>query len=197
MTIPLDLGPSTPDWNTLSERIRSCVSCAELATTRQHVVVGAVPAGPVKLAFVGEAPGANEDATGQPFIGKAGKLLDELLADAGIDRADVAVLNALKCRPPANRAPKAAELKNCRGWLDQQLAMLAPKLIVSLGGSATGWFFGRGTRLGSVRGEVHDVKGYRVLPTYHPSAAIRFGPRGEPRRLLAADLVTAAGMVAR
>jgi DNA polymerase len=98
----------------------------------------------------------------------------------------------VKCRPPGNRAPKAAEVAACRPFLEQQLAAAAPTLIVALGGTATSWFFGRGARLTALRGTVHVVVGRHVLPTYHPSAALRFGPRGEPAGALQEDLRLAA-----
>jgi DNA polymerase len=132
---------------------------------------------------VGEAPGAHEDETGEPFVGRSGQLLDGLLAEVGVSRASVAVLNTLKCRPPGNRPPRPAETTRCRGWAERQLALLEPAVVVALGLSATRWFLGP-TALGPVRGRVHHAVGCAVLPTYHPSAAIRFGPAGEPLRLL-------------
>jgi DNA polymerase len=161
---------------------------------RTHVVVGSVPPG-ARLLLVGEAPGAQEDASGLPFVGRSGQLLDQLLAEAGGSRADVAVLNTLKCRPPGNRPPRPAESARCRGWTARQLELAAPRVVVALGLSATRWFLGP-TSLAAVRGRVHDVDGRQVLPTYHPSAAIRFGPRGEPRRLLAEDLALALRLTA-
>ena len=174
-------------WSRLSTAVQSCVACPELVASRQQVVVGDAPAG-ARLALVGEAPGASEDAEGRPFVGKAGQLLDELLVEAGIDRGEVAVLNVVKCRPPRNRTPKTVEVARCRGWLERQLALISPELIVALGLSATHWFLGRGATLAAVRGRVHEVAGWSVLPTYHPSAAIRFGPNGAPLAALRADL---------
>jgi DNA polymerase len=105
----------------------------------------------------------------------------------------VAVLNTAKCRPPGNRPPTRTESGRCRGWTQRQLELLAPAVVVPLGLSATRWFLGP-TTLGAVRGQVHEVDGRRVLPTYHPSAALRWGPDGEPERLLRADLATAAAL---
>ena len=182
-------------WDELAVASTTCVACPELAGTRTTVVVGAAPAG-ARLALVGEAPGADEDRTGRPFVGRAGQLLDTLLAEAGLDRAGVAVVNVLQCRPPGNRAPAPAEAARCRGWLDRKLALVEPELVVTLGLTAAGWFLGRGVRLGAVHGTVHEVDGRRVLPTYHPSAAIRFGPAGAPLAHLRADLKLAAGLLA-
>lgn len=174
-------------WSELAAVSRTCVACPELAETRTTVVVGDAPPG-ARLALVGEAPGADEDRSGRPFVGRAGQLLDSLLAEAGLDRAGVAVMNVLQCRPPGNRAPKPDEAARCSGWLGRKLAFADPELVVPLGLTATAWFLGRGVRLGQVRGTVHEVDGRRVLPTYHPSAAIRYGPAGEPMAALRADL---------
>ena len=170
----------------LAADIGGCTRCPELARTRTRTVPGVFPPG-ASLVLVGEAPGAQEDQSGEPFVGRSGQLLDQLLAEAGGARSAVAVLNTLKCRPPGNRVPTRAETAACRPFTEAQLADVTPRLVVTLGLSATRWFLPKGT-LASLRGRVHEVAGLSVLPTYHPSAAIRFGPAGEPRRLLAADL---------
>jgi uracil-DNA glycosylase family 4 len=181
------------DWPELAAAARPCLACPELAAARQHVVVGDVPAGGrPRLAIVGEAPGAQEDETGRPFVGRSGALLDQLLAEAGLDRAQAAVLNVVKCRPPGNRTPKAPEVARCSGWLRRQLELLDPPVVVALGLSAAKWFLGPRTVLAAVRGVPHEVDGRAVWATYHPSAAIRFGPNGAPRAGLAADLAAVA-----
>jgi uracil-DNA glycosylase family 4 len=181
-------------WTALGSAMTGCTACPELAAARTTVVVGEAPRG-ARLALVGEAPGAQEDLAGRPFVGKAGQLLDVLLAEAGLDRDAVAVVNVLKCRPPGNRAPKRPEIERCRPWLDRQLDLIAPELVVALGLTSVGWFLGRGVRLGASRGVVHEVGGRRVLATYHPSAAIRFGPRGAPMAALREDLAHAARLL--
>ncbi len=178
-----------PDWAALATAARGCTACLELAATRRTVVVGAAPPG-ARLLVLGEAPGAQEDESGLPFVGRSGQLLDLLLAEVGGDRARTAVLNTLKCRPPGNRPPRPAETAHCRGWTQRAVELVDPAVVVTLGLSATRWFLGP-VVLGEVRGRVHDVAGRRVLPTYHPSAAIRYGPQGEPRRLLREDLALA------
>ena len=193
--------PSTPqdvrsaasaaaDLGSLAVLARSCTACPELAATRTQVVVGDVPTG-ARLLVMGEAPGATEDQTGHPFVGRSGQLLDELLTEVGLDRAAVAVLNTAKCRPPGNRPPTRTEATTCRPWAERQLALARPAVVVALGLSATRWFLGP-TSLAAVRGRVHPHPLAPVLPTYHPSAALRWGPRGEPRRLLREDLALAA-----
>jgi uracil-DNA glycosylase len=181
------------DHAALAAAAAGCLACPELAAARQHVVVGDVPpAGRPRLAIVGEAPGATEDETGRPFVGKSGALLDQLLAEAGLDRAQAAVLNVVKCRPPGNRTPKAPEVARCSGWLRRQLDLLDPPVVVALGLSAAKWFLGPRTVLAAVRGAPHEVDGRPVWATYHPSAAIRFGPNGAPRAGLLEDLAAVA-----
>jgi uracil-DNA glycosylase len=175
-------------WDTLAVEIRRCVACSGLVAERTNVVVGTRPANGASVMLVGEAPGANEDQVGVPFVGKAGQLLDELLADVGMPRSTVAVANVLKCRPPKNRKPTRPEIANCHGFLTAQLAIVDPSIVVALGGTAVEWFFGSGAKIGELRGRFHDMGGRRVIATYHPSAAIRFGPRGMPRAALRADL---------
>jgi uracil-DNA glycosylase len=191
------IAAAAPDWETLAGIARSCVACPELAAARQHVVVGDVPvSGRPLVAFVGEAPGATEDETGRPFVGRSGALLDLLLAEAGLDRADCAVLNIVKCRPPGNRTPKAPEVARCSGWLRRQLELLDPPAVVALGLSAAKWFLGPRIVLARARELApHPWNGRSLYVTYHPSAAIRFGPNGAPRAALAADLRRVAALV--
>lgn len=189
-------------WEELAARIRGCTACPELVAHRCTVVVGDPPVNgpPARLVLVGEAPGAAEDAAGRPFVGKAGQLLDRLLTEAGLNRAEVAVLNTVKCRPPGNRAPKPVELANCAPFLRAQLALLQPSIVVALGLTAVRWFLGRGAGLAAARGVVHPVEvgGLRfgVIATYHPAAAIRFGPAGAPLAALREDLQAAAKALA-
>jgi DNA polymerase len=184
---------AVPDLDSLAAAARTCIACPDLAAARQHVVVGDLPPGRPRFVLVGEAPGATEDETGRPFVGRSGALLDQLLGAAGLDRAEAAVLNVVKCRPPGNRTPKAAEVARCSGWLNRQLELLDAPVVVALGLSAAKWFLGPRTVLASARGRAHDVGGRAVWATYHPSAAIRFGPNGAPRAGLLADLTAVAG----
>jgi DNA polymerase len=188
---------SCADWAGLAAAAQRCTACPELAATRTTVVVGDRPAtGRAALALVGEAPGADEDRAGRPFVGRAGRLLDDLLAAAGLDRAQATVLNVLQCRPPGNRTPKPAEIACCRGWLVRKLELADPTVICALGRTAAAWFLGPGSSLAAVRGRVHEVDGRKVIATYHPSAAIRYGPAGEPLAALRADLQLAATLLA-
>ncbi|HWA66899.1 MAG TPA: uracil-DNA glycosylase [Mycobacteriales bacterium] len=182
-----DRAKACADLARLAAEARGCVACPELAITRRQVVVGDAVVGS-RLLIVGEAPGATEDESGRPFVGKGGQLLDRLLAEAGIARADVSVLNVLKCRPPANRTPTRAEVSRCTGWLDRQLDLLDPPLVLTLGRTALTWALGAKTTLDAVRHQVHEWRGRRLVASYHPSAALRFGPNGPPHVALAADL---------
>ena len=185
------------DWSELTASARGCLACPELSAARQHVVVGDAPGGSRPLfALVGEAPGATEDDTGRPFVGRSGALLDQLLTEAGLSRSQAAVLNIVKCRPPGNRTPKAPEVARCSGWLRRQLELLDPPVVVALGLSAAKWFLGPRTVLARAREEgPHRFDGRTLWATYHPSAAIRFGPGGAPRAALLADLRAVAGAV--
>jgi DNA polymerase len=161
------------------EQARGCVRCPQLAAARHQVVFGAGNAD-ADLMLVGEAPGANEDREGLPFVGQAGKLLDQLLGEIGLARADVFVVTVLKCRPPGNREPHPAEIENCQDYLMRQLELIEPKVVCSLGNFATKLL--RGDPAGIVR--VHGQEEVRVIgrravrlyPIYHPAAAL-YTPR--------------------
>lgn len=170
--------------------LSSCCACPELARGRHTVVAGQFPAG-AALMLVGEAPGRYEDASGLPFVGPAGRLLDELLEAAGTQRRAVAVTNVVKCRPPANRTPSRIEVARCRDWLERQLTLAAPLVVVTLGATAAAWAFRHSVRLADVRGQVHLLAPQALIATFHPSAALRFGPSGHPRAALGADLAAA------
>ncbi|HWB67621.1 MAG TPA: uracil-DNA glycosylase [Mycobacteriales bacterium] len=183
------------DLASVAAAARVCTACPELAASRTKVVVGDTVPG-ARLLLVGEAPGAQEDLAGRPFVGKAGQLLDELLAEAGLSRPTISVLNVLKCRPPANRTPTRAEATRCAQWLDRQLELLAPELVMTLGRTALTWALGAKVRLADVRGTVHPWRDRRLVASYHPSAAIRFGPNGAPRAALVSDLRLVAAVLA-
>ncbi|HTW21741.1 MAG TPA: uracil-DNA glycosylase [Mycobacteriales bacterium] len=183
------------DLGQLAAAARSCTACPELVATRSTVVVGDTPNRP-RLVIVGEAPGATEDIEGRPFVGRGGALLDELMAAAGLARAGTAVLNVLKCRPPANRTPTTAEAARCTGWLDRQVELLGPELVLTLGRTALTWALSAKVRLEDARGQALDWRGRRLVASYHPSAALRFGPAGAPRAALAADLGLVAEVLA-
>ena len=191
---PGAVAPAQPSWDALAGVVRGCTACPELAATRTRVVPGVAPPGRPGLLLVGEAPGAQEDAAGVPFVGRAGQLLDSLLAEVGVSRETVAVANVLKCRPPGNRTPRRAEVARCRPWLARQIELAAPRVLLALGSTAAGWFAGPGARIATLRTRTLSYDGTPLLVSYHPSAAIRFGPRGAPLAALREDLARAAAL---
>jgi DNA polymerase len=136
--------------------------------TRTQIVFADGPPG-VELCFVGEAPGADEDAQGLPFVGAAGQLLNKIIVACGLKREEVYICNILKCRPPGNRTPLPNEAANCRGFLERQLDLVQPKFICALGGSAATNLLQTTLSLGKLRGKFHDYRGIPVMVTYHPA----------------------------
>jgi uracil-DNA glycosylase len=158
---------------------RDCVRCSELAATRRTVVFGMGNAD-AGLMFVGEAPGASEDEQGLPFVGRAGKLLDQLLEEIGLTRADVFVANVLKCRPPGNRDPLPVEIENCQGYLMRQVELIQPSVICSLGNFSTKLLRQDPTGITRLHGQPEIItlgtRSTRLYPIYHPAAAL-YTPR--------------------
>lgn len=155
----------------IAERIRA-THCCGLCEHRKHAVPGE-GSPQAKLVFVGEGPGATEDATGRPFVGQAGKLLDDIIEAIGLKRGDVYITNVMKCRPPQNRKPLPDEIAACMPYLRRQLALLKPKVIVALGGTAGETLLDVRKSLGELRGKVHSYGGIPLIVTYHPAALLR------------------------
>lgn len=177
----------------LRRGIEGCRKC-RLGAQRRHAVPGEGPAGAAIL-VVGEAPGAAEDASGAPFRGAAGAFLDDMLAEAGMDRTGVFVTNCVKCRPPANRSPRADELATCRtAWLVPQIEAVDPRLVLTLGRTALGAVLGARRPLREVHGRPVRQGARIVLPTYHPAAGMRFPAIGARMRQDFAGLRRAAGL---
>ncbi len=153
----------------LYAQVRTCPKCP-LAETRTHSVPGEGPLD-AEIMFIGEAPGMNEDKQGRPFVGQAGKFLDELLAAAGVTRADVYICNILKCRPPANRDPAPEEMAACKDYLDEQLDLIDPRVVVTLGRYSMARFF-PSHKISAVHGRWKEVDGRFFVPMYHPAAAL-------------------------
>jgi DNA polymerase len=157
------------------EQARTCQRCPQLASTRTTVVFGSGNAD-ADLMFVGEAPGANEDKQGLPFVGQAGRLLDQLLHEIGLTRGDVFVVNVLKCRPPGNRDPLPAEIENCQDYLFRQLELIEPKVVCTLGNFATKLLREDTTGITRLHGrdELRQIgpRIVRLYPLFHPAAAL-------------------------
>jgi uracil-DNA glycosylase family 4 len=172
----------------LAREVSGCTMCS-LASTRTQVVFSRGDPS-ADLVFVGEAPGRDEDLQGEPFVGKSGQLLDRLVREeVGLDRDRFYVMNTLKCRPPGNRDPKPEEIAACSGWFDRQLALLQPKVIVTLGNFATRVLLQTKDGITKLRGRSYPYRGGVLIPTYHPAAVLRGG--GVPMAQMRADLVRA------
>lgn len=154
----------------LNERVAVCRAC-RLSEGRTRTVPGDGDPN-AELMFIGEGPGFHEDQQGRPFVGRAGQLLDDLLAGIGLSRADVFVANVVKCRPPQNRDPQSDEIAACKPYLDEQLNGIRPKLIVPLGRFATQYFL-PGAAMGRSRGDAVRAGQWLIYPVYHPAAALR------------------------
>lgn len=159
----------------LATEIRGCTKCPELVRNRSRTVFGVGPPQP-RLCFFGEAPGAEEDRQGEPFVGPAGQLLDKMIAACTLRREDVFILNVLKCRPPENRAPLPAEIDCCRPHFERQFAILQPEFICCLGATAAQALLDTTVSIGRLRGKLHRKYGATVICTYHPSYLLRYPP---------------------
>jgi uracil-DNA glycosylase family 4 len=156
----------------LSARVAQCVRCAELASTRTKTVFG-VGNPEAKIMFVGEAPGADEDRQGEPFVGAAGQLLNRILEASQLKRSDIYICNILRCRPPGNRNPAPEEASNCREYLDGQIEIVDPDYIVCLGSIAAKSLLGSMDSIGKLRGRFFNLGRAKVLCTYHPAYLLR------------------------
>jgi uracil-DNA glycosylase family 4 len=161
-----------PTWAQLRQAVPGCTGC-QLHATRTQTVLGVGDENADWL-LVGEAPGAEEDRLGEPFVGQAGKLLDNMLAAIGLNRREnVYIANVLKCRPPGNRNPQPEEVAKCTPFLRQQIALIRPKLIVAMGRFAAQTLLAKDASIASLRGRVHDYAGVPLIVTYHPAYLLR------------------------
>ncbi len=157
----------------IAAEVARCTLCAELAQCRTQTVFGVGSPQP-RLCFLGEAPGADEDIQGEPFVGRAGQLLNKIIEACTMQRSDVYILNILKCRPPGNRTPAPEEAANCFPFLERQLAVLRPEFICCLGAVAAQNLLQSTQSIGKLRGRFHDFRGIKVLCTYHPAYLLRY-----------------------
>ncbi len=157
---------------TLSQEVAQCTLCEELAGSRTQTVFG-VGNPQARLVFLGEAPGADEDRVGEPFVGRAGQLLTKIIEACTLRREDVYILNILKCRPPKNRNPSPTESANCRKFLDRQLDAIDPEFICCLGAVAAQNLLGTTVPISRLRGQLHAYGKFKVVATYHPAYLLR------------------------
>ncbi len=188
---PLGLAERQQALAKLQEEVAVCSKCLELADRRTQTVFG-VGNPQARLCFLGEAPGADEDRQGEPFVGRAGKLLTRIIEACQMTREEVYILNVLKCRPPGNRAPLPLEADNCRSFLDRQLEIIRPEFLVCLGASAAQTLLQTTEPIGRLRGRFYRYRGIRVLATYHPAYLLRTPsakrPVWEDMKLLMAEM---------
>jgi DNA polymerase len=160
----------------LEQQALTCTAC-RLADTRTNVVFG-VGNPDAELMFVGEAPGKNEDLQGEPFVGAAGSLLNQLMTEVGIDRSQIYIANVIKCRPPNNRDPLDDEIECCKGFLRQQLLLVNPRVVATLGNFASKLLLKTDTGITKLRGRAYPWwRGSYLVPTFHPAAALRSGEK--------------------
>jgi DNA polymerase len=170
--IPSDAANRQRLLDQLNEQVRGCKLCAILAKQRKQTVFG-VGSPTARVVFFGEAPGADEDREGEPFVGRAGQLLTKIIEACTWKRSDVYILNVLKCRPPDNRNPEPEETTNCRPFFERQFEILQPKYIVCVGTVPAQALLETGDSVGKLRGRFHRYRGSKVLVTYHPSYLLR------------------------
>ncbi len=168
---PFAVDPASLDWDGLAAVVAGCRACG-LCETRTQTVFG-VGDRHARLMVIGEAPGAEEDRQGEPFVGRAGQLLDRMLEAIGLSREQVYIANVLKCRPPGNRDPRAEEVVACRGWLDRQIALVQPELILAVGGVAAKNLLETDEAVGRLRRRVHHYRETPLRVTYHPAYLLR------------------------
>ena len=159
------------NYQALLQEIEACQACP-LCQARTNVVPGDGNL-QAKIMFIGEGPGAEEDKRGFPFVGAAGQLLDQMLDTIGLRREDVYIANIVKCRPPANRVPEPDEVAACMGYLERQIEIVDPKIIVLLGATALNHWFSKDMRITKVRGQWFEKQGRQVMATFHPAALLR------------------------
>ncbi len=170
------MAEGTGDLGQVAAEASTCTRC-RLHSGRTQVVFGQ-GSPTADLMFVGEAPGFHEDRKGYPFVGPSGQLLTRLLSEIDIRREDVYICNVVKCRPPSNRDPQPDEIATCRGWLDAQLRLIDPKVVVTLGNFAARTLLGTTTGITRLRGRTYEFQDRVLLPTFHPSAALRADTSG-------------------
>ena len=158
-------------WEELEEACNNCTKC-KLCTNRHNVVIGTGNKN-AKIMFIGEGPGADEDLQGIPFVGKAGKLMDKALDGIGIKREEIYIANIVKCRPPNNRNPEYEEADSCKEYLDSQIKLVNPEIIVLLGSVALKNILGKEYGITLSRGKWFEKDGIKYMPTFHPAALLR------------------------
>lgn len=175
-SVVISIPPALPatsslNWSTLSQQVAACTAC-ELHRSRTQTVLG-MGNQQAEWLFVGEAPGEEEDIQGLPFVGVVGQLLNAMLYAIGLRREDIYITNIVKCRPPTDHNPKSEEIARCQPFLQQQIALLKPKIIIALGQVAASQLLGTTTPIGQLRGKLFECQGIPLIATYHPAYLLR------------------------
>lgn len=168
----LDFPAQVEQLKIVSQQVAQCTQCSDLCSSRTNTVFG-VGSAQAELCFLGEGPGADEDKQGEPFVGRAGQLLDKIIAACKLSREEVYILNTVKCRPPGNRNPNESELANCWPYAIQQLELIQPKFICCLGSVAARTLLETTQSIGRMRGQLFQYRGSKVVVTYHPAYLLR------------------------
>ena len=184
--------PGVASLERIAAEVNACTLCG-LSASRRHAVPGEGSA-QAPLMLIGEAPGFYEDQQGQPFVGAAGRFLDELLGSIGLDRRKVYICNVIKCRPPGNRDPLPQEIEACRKWLDRQIEIIDPRMIVTLGRHSMARFFPAGVSIGKIHGTAQDINGRICFAMYHPTAALH---QQSLRKTIETDILKLPGLLSQ
>ena len=174
-------------WDELRKKVDNCRKCP-LHWARNHTVFGEGPKENCRCVVIGEGPGETEDEKGQPFIGESGQLLTKIFSDCGIPRETVYITNMVKCRPPKNRDPEKEEMKACNEYLEAQLLLLHPDIVVTVGKVATQQLFDTDKSISSMRGQWLNWRGINFFPIFHPSYLLRSGGGSNPVKLTYRDI---------
>jgi DNA polymerase len=169
---PLSVEDRSSQLKILADQVSQCTSCEILSSCRTNTVFGE-GSPQARFLFFGEGPGADEDRSGRPFVGKAGQLLTKMISACTLDRTDCYITNTVKCRPPGNRNPEGDELQNCRSHYQQQFSLIRPEYIICLGAVAASELLSTKLSVGRLRGKLHQYRGSKVLVTYHPAYLLR------------------------
>ena len=181
------------NYEELKNKYLKCSKCPQLCQSRTQVVFGSGREN-ADVLFIGEAPGANEDKQGMPFCGMSGKILSQLLAHIGLEREDIFITNTILCRPPNNRNPAKEEVINCRERLNELLEVMKPKVIVTIGNFATDRIIGK-TGIKTIRGQIFDFNGIKVVPVVHPAALLYSGRNLVMLKQMQEDFETIASVI--
>lgn len=179
----------------LQQEYADCSKCEELCANRTNVVFGVGNPTTCSLVIIGEAPGKNEDLKNEPFVGRSGQVLNSLLEEIGLSRDDVYITNTALCRPPENRNPTSQELANCRPRLDEQLKILKPKVVVTLGNFATQYMLQTTTGISQLRGKTYEKAALTIIPTFHPAVVLYSGNNPAKRQILLDDFLLAKKII--